>query len=157
MQDTTVTLTHIFYFLPTSITFRSKERMLEVMQDETKQNVYVRAGISLASETKSVNAFLRSMKDVVDVHKTPTTYTIVKKPEFKALAEKDSGNWNTNYKKLLITIAKKLILSADGYSDVVGLKKTTEKDRIKEVAEKYLNVDTQVATWLFEYAKLLES
>jgi len=152
MQDTTKTLTDLFYFMPNSITFKTKEQMINTLQDEARQSIYLAFGITLATELKSFNAFLRKMKDHIEAKVTPQGYIITKKDSFKTLVEKSSNQWSSKYKDLLTKLSKRVIVMAISYGNPTDLKTVSESENIRKVAEMYSRIDPQVSEWLYKLA-----
>lgn len=153
MINTNKILTHLFYFLPTSISFRNKETLLFIIQDELKHSFYEKNQIKDIYNKTSFNKFLKSMKNYITVVKGIQNYTLIKNNSFKLLAEKDINTYNSSYTKSLKILAKIICKSATWMSDDINVKEISLYDNIIKVADFYKNVDKQVSEWLYEFAE----
>lgn len=149
-------LTHLFYFLPQNVTFQSKERFLNVLSQETRQNIYSAFDINKISDPIQLNDFLKAMKKHITVKEDKNGFTIVKKNSFKVLVEEKINEWSYQYKTLLTRLSKKLIVWSISYSEHIDKECVNDSQKIRIVAEIYKNVDNQVSEWLFEFAKTKE-
>jgi len=149
-------LTHLFYFMPQSITFRSKELFLSALEEETKQNIYSAFDIKSISGQFCFNEFLKAMRKHIKVKENKDGYTITKNDSFKTVAESDINTWSSQYKNLLTKLSKRLIVGTISYREHVKKEKINGFQKIRIVAEFYKKVDEQVSEWLFELAKMKE-
>jgi hypothetical protein len=155
MKETKI-LTHLFYFMPQSITFRSKAEFISALEEETRQNIYSAFEIKKISDTFVFKEFLKSMKKHISVKDNKNGYTITKNASFKVIAEADINTWGSQYKNLLTKLSKRLIVWTTSYREHVEEEKINEYQKIRIVAGFYKNVDEQVREWLFELAKMKE-
>lgn len=154
MKNEINVLTHLFYFMPQSITFRSKDDFIKQLNEQTKNSIYSAFDINTISDC--FPEFLKVMKNHISAKRTVRGYIIEKADSFKSVAETDCNAWSSKYKTLLTKLAKNVMVSAVSYAEKAKSVPLNDPQKIRIVAEFYKKVDTQVSEWLFELAKMKE-